>query len=432
MEAIISLLDIPQSHAVLRPLLPSLGNLVHDKSERVRSSALKMLLKVKEIRGIRYYHVVPVSHLTARLSEETRLHHDPRNAISRQLTALMLNSYFPQGPKVSGADQLQRTLTFFHTDPDAAVAFYANLVDLLDKESLVKFIAMLLTCLKSGVEVEQNKKPETTNSKKKRRRSPIQQQECFQESLEPSNIALMTALTETLCIMVESIMPNIDTDFDDECKDLLLERFSEVNFVNILEYFGRLGYEYNDHGSEEASDCLRTFSALLRCMAQLPKETVDCISDFIFASMSSWNQEYYPPHLALSHLAPLCAWGMTPEVIESLARSIQLPFKEESNIFSPLSISLDEPMIEPHRGSNRRQINQSLVVPEQNPCTALAVINMILQGRDPSSNFLKEQILTCENSCASIKSALERGIRLAEKVFVADAVRLFCNPLFLV
>ena len=409
----------------MRPLLPSLGNLVHDKSERVRSSALKMLLKVKEIRGIRYYHVVPVSHLTARLVEETRLHNDARNAISRQLSALMLNSYFPQGPKVSGADQLQRTLTFFHTDPDAAVAFYANLIDLLEMEPLVKFIAMLLTCLKSTFEVEQAKLPATTKSKKKRRRSPNQQQQNSEDKLEPSNTILMTALTETLCIMGESIMPTLDADCNAEYKDFLLERFSEVNFVNILEYLGRLGSEYSNRQREEADDCLRTFSALLRCLAQLPKQTVDRISNFIYGSMSSWNQDYRSPHLVLSHLAPLCAWGMTPEVAEALSRSIHLPFNDESNIFSPLSISLDESMALRRVSTSRRKSNRSLAIPEQDPWTALAVINMILQSRDPTSTFLKEQILKCEKSCASIKSALERGITLAEKVFVADVVSPF-------
>ncbi|CAJ1927766.1 unnamed protein product [Cylindrotheca closterium] len=421
LEAIISLLDIPQSHAVLRPLLPSLGNLVHDKSERVRSSALKMLLKVKEIRGIRYFHVVPVSHLTARLSEETRLHHDPRNAISRQLTALMLNSYFPQGPNVSGADQLQRTLTFFHTDPDAAVAFYANLVDLLDMKPLVKFIAMLLTCLKSAVEVEQAKVSESAKSKKKRRRSPIQEQEGgATEKLVPSNIAFMEALTETLCIMVESIMPRTSADCDDDCNNLLLQQFSDVGFVNILVYFGQLGSELHDYRCEEASGCLRTSSSLLRCMSHLPKETVDGIADFVFASMTSWNQEYQPPHLVLSHLAPLCVWGMTVEVTETLARSIQVPFKDENNIFSPLSISLDETATAHRRTSIQRQSSHSTIIPEQDPYTALEVINTILQSSDPSSTFLKDQILTCEKSCASIKLALERGIALAEKVFQAD------------
>lgn len=418
-------MDIPQSHAVLRPLLPSLGNLVHDKSERVRFSTVRMLLKVKEIRGIRYYHVVPVSHLTARLSEETRLHHDPRNTISRQLTALMLNSYFPQGPKVSGADQLQRTLTFFHTDPDAAVAFYANLVDLLDKEPLVKFIAMLLSCLKSAVEVEQAKMTQFSKTKKKRRRSPIQlQREDITEILEPSNIAFMVALTETLCIMVESLMPRISRDCDEECKDLLLQRFREADFVNILEYFGQLGSEFHDHQSEEASDCLRTFSALLRCMSQLPKETVDGIADFVFVSMGSWNQDYQPPHLVLSYLAPLCVWGKTLEVAESLARSIQLPFKDENNIFSPLSISFDETKTERRSSSSRRQSNHSMVIPEQDPYTALEVINRILLGNDPSSTFLKDKMMTCEQSCAAIKSALESGITLAEKVFQADVVRV--------
>ena len=64
------LLEAEESHAVLRALLPSIGNLIHDKVERVRLATVKLLLQVKKIKSIKYYHVVPVEHLQARLAEE--------------------------------------------------------------------------------------------------------------------------------------------------------------------------------------------------------------------------------------------------------------------------------------------------------------------------------------------------------------------------
>mmetsp|Transcript_21473 Transcript_21473/g.38966 ORF Transcript_21473/g.38966 Transcript_21473/m.38966 type:complete len:243 (+) Transcript_21473:300-1028(+) len=58
-QAISLLLEAEESHAVLRVLLPSIGNLMHDKVECVRLATVKLLLQVKKIRGIKYYHVVP-------------------------------------------------------------------------------------------------------------------------------------------------------------------------------------------------------------------------------------------------------------------------------------------------------------------------------------------------------------------------------------
>jgi condensin-2 complex subunit G2 len=59
-HAICLLVEAEESHAALRALLPSIGNLIHDKVERVRLATIKLLLQVKKIRGIKYYHVYEI------------------------------------------------------------------------------------------------------------------------------------------------------------------------------------------------------------------------------------------------------------------------------------------------------------------------------------------------------------------------------------
>jgi condensin-2 complex subunit G2 len=247
LEAATALLEAPQSHAVLRALLPSLGNLIHDKAERVRLAAVKMLRRIKQIPGIRFYHVVPVDHLTARLSEEKRLHQgNPRNAVAKELTALMLNSYFPQGTNVSGADQLQRTLTFLLTDSSAALVFYANLVDHLEVESITKFIVMMLACLKSAVNVDQAQQvteQSQANSKKRRRRGASSENDQTTENsnknlMSASNTSLMAGLSENICVLWESIEPMLSADDENQpSKDLLTKIFAEAHLANILSHF---------------------------------------------------------------------------------------------------------------------------------------------------------------------------------------------------
>lgn len=429
LEAISNLLVAPQSHAVLRALLPSMGNLIHDKTARVRLAAVKMLLKVKETRGIRFYHVVPVDHLTARLSEERRLHENPRNPIAKELTCLLLSSYFPQGSNVSGADQLKRTLTFFLTDPSAAFVFYANLVDILDVESVVKFIVMLLTCLKSAVDTDQADKVRASKMQKKRRRQGQQTDDVDAagkpQNLSASNTALMVALAETISMLVESAMPLLKAEGESPCNALLLARFGEIDFINILTHFEQMSAENNSQSDAETdrrTDCMRTSAALLRCMAQLPRETVDGMVEFISSSMAAFGES--PPLLfVLSHLAPLCVWGMTEAVVQMLAASIESAYDGEINLLSPNSLSLGESMGRRRSSTKHGKKSGSISLSCFSPDMAWAVVNQILRGSEQSTEFMRDKILSSEKACSRIETALEQGIVYAERLVLADTVR---------
>ena len=52
-------------------LLPQLTNLIHDHSDRVRASFVDLLCEIKKSRIIRFYDIVPVEHLLARLATGT-------------------------------------------------------------------------------------------------------------------------------------------------------------------------------------------------------------------------------------------------------------------------------------------------------------------------------------------------------------------------
>ena len=204
LQAISILLDAEQSHAVLRALLPSLGNLIHDKVERVRLATVRLLAKIKTMPGIKYYHVVPVDHLLARLAEEGRPPKNLCNPVASGLTNLMMNSYFPQS--VSSADQVKRTLSFLSTDAIAATVFYANLSSHLAVNSVAKLAAMLLKCLVAAVENDQSGK-----GQRKRRRYGSQQDdeeegsEEADDAISAKNTTLMASVAETICCLWQSV-----------------------------------------------------------------------------------------------------------------------------------------------------------------------------------------------------------------------------------
>ena len=212
-HAISLLLEAEESHAVLRALLPSIGNLIHDKVERVRLATIKLLLQVKKIRGIKYYHVVPVEHLQARLAEEGLPPSNPLGPVPSALTELMMNSFCPQGPNVSGADQVKRTIAFLTSDPIAAQVFYSNIASHLSVSSVAKLAAMLLKCLCASVDSEKAKMAELqANDGKKRRRygkpqidEEEEEDESGETTLTAANTPLMAALAKTICCLWESV-----------------------------------------------------------------------------------------------------------------------------------------------------------------------------------------------------------------------------------
>ncbi|XP_015921624.1 condensin-2 complex subunit G2 isoform X1 [Parasteatoda tepidariorum] len=82
------LLENPLTVPTLQNILPKLKNLFDDISSLVRVAFCQLLLCVKRIWGIRYYDIVPLSHLLARMEE------DP--AVSKLIVNLIHNSYFPK------------------------------------------------------------------------------------------------------------------------------------------------------------------------------------------------------------------------------------------------------------------------------------------------------------------------------------------------
>lgn len=146
-QTVTSLLAEYKTHAVIRPLLPSMGNLIHDKTEKVRLAVVHMLLVVKKLRGMKYYHVVPATHLLARLADEGRGRNNPAGPVAQGLTGLLCNSFFPTGSKNTMADVISRTFRLIQDDPSAALVFYRNASTQLSVNSIVKLITALMKCL---------------------------------------------------------------------------------------------------------------------------------------------------------------------------------------------------------------------------------------------------------------------------------------------
>lgn len=196
LTAITMLLDSEESHAVLRALLPSMGNLIHDKVERVRLATVRLLHKIKSVRTIKYYHVVPVMHLIVRLAEEGKPPRNPKNPVASSLTSLMMNSYFPL--EMDGVTQMKRSLSLLKTDPLAASVFYTNLPTHMPVNSCTKLVAMLLKCISGVVEASTEHMDDDSDE------SDVDDSN-KENGLMASNVVLMATITDTINTLWEAV-----------------------------------------------------------------------------------------------------------------------------------------------------------------------------------------------------------------------------------
>lgn len=395
-----TLLQAPESHAVLRPLLPSLGNLIHDKVERVRVAAVGLLSAIKKTPGIKYYHVVPVEHLTSRLTA------DPHNAVASGITALLLNSYFPS----CGSEQITRCLKFLTNDPAAAAVFYNHVAAHLPTHAVVQLAVMLVQCLQSAIETDCKQQ-----AKHKRRKGVVEEGENDDDEenlLSAADTPLMANVTETICTLWESIQGDLEHQV--ECYQFLLENFSGNILTDALTHFERKA-----RNEEVRDDCHRTCAAILRLAGCLPASAVPEMMDRISVVLEKCKKS--PP---TAHLALFCVWGRADAVASSLAAAIESEFEGNHELLfaSPEANSKK-------RKSGRSGRRQTMGVPHLPSELALQVVGDILRGADPSNKAARWAILESDVACLALEQALQRGTKHAERLLERDSVSTYLHRL---
>jgi condensin-2 complex subunit G2 len=431
------LLENPHSHGVLRPLLPSLGNLIHDKVEKVRLTAARMLHSIGKA-GIRYDNVVPVEHLTSRLEEEG--HRNATGSIASALTSLLLDFYLPQGPAVTGTDVMERTLPFLEHYPAAAKFFYANLVHHLPIEAVVKLVSMLLLCLNAAVEKEQEqdikKKSQQQQQKPRGRKSRrLSTSESDAENsnnsddagsaLSASHISLMATLVEVIGILWQSIEFDLYHQPQNAvCKDFLLGKFSGPTLTNLLTHFASKAAATTCENRTRRDDYHRTCTAILHCAGLMPPDMVDGLVPSVVSVLNSVSQgdcDRQQQGSIAPYLALFCHWNMVEEVASSLASSIEAFFENDRS--SLFSCSTSGPRRRKTRRSDNKQKQQpDDVVPRLPSRVALEGLRDIMRGSDPNTIAARESILGSPTSSNVIGASLERGLQHAERLFGPDSI----------
>ncbi|KAL0343498.1 UNVERIFIED_CONTAM: hypothetical protein Sangu_1237200 [Sesamum angustifolium] len=113
-NGVIYLLGNPQSHEVLKVLLPRLGNLIMDSASAVRAAVADLLLLSNDIRNFHFHKVVSIDILVSTLANDQPL-------VARKITKLLMPSYFPS--KVMEEEACKRMITLIKRSPTAGARF---------------------------------------------------------------------------------------------------------------------------------------------------------------------------------------------------------------------------------------------------------------------------------------------------------------------
>ncbi|EGD83553.1 hypothetical protein PTSG_04158 [Salpingoeca rosetta] len=144
------ILDNPLSRMTMKGLLPHVSASLHDTSRRVRAAFLDMLIAIRPIKNIRFFDVVSVDHLLARLELE-----DATNAT--KIVQLLASSFFPLGA-AGDEERITRCIELQRNYPLACRHFFMLLlhtdVAVTDAARFIVILANYIVHADSGADEE--------------------------------------------------------------------------------------------------------------------------------------------------------------------------------------------------------------------------------------------------------------------------------------
>ncbi|KAF9621200.1 hypothetical protein IFM89_016694 [Coptis chinensis] len=114
LNGIIYLLGNPQTHEILKVLLPRLGHLILDSVLSVRAAFVDLLLTLSDMPTFQFHKVVGLDGLLSTLS-------DDQPAVAQKITRLLIPSYLPSN--VSMEESCRRFVTLVKRSPMAGARF---------------------------------------------------------------------------------------------------------------------------------------------------------------------------------------------------------------------------------------------------------------------------------------------------------------------
>lgn len=293
-KGLITLVDNHLCHLMLKPILPQLQNHIHDTSEKVRVAMVNLLLKVKGIRAIKFWEVVPVEHLLARLEVDTA-------PVVRRLMTLLFPSFLPLDK--SEQEQIPRCVALIQTNPGAARVFFRNAQHFMDLQQTADYMITLcrkiLECIRDErirQESHDNSLSDTQNSEE-------------EEDLTVHNTAVMKGFIEILVILWYNISTKLQETRHKKIEQDLQQKFC-LAVPEMLKTF------------EDPEISL----AVILLAGHLPSSSVPVLSRSCLSKLKKMTTETEESHYG-SLLEAKCKWNKMADLLELLQEWISAGFR---------------------------------------------------------------------------------------------------------
>ncbi|KAL1073484.1 hypothetical protein V6Z11_D11G224400 [Gossypium hirsutum] len=147
LNGIIYLLGNPQSHEILKVLLPRLGHLMLDNVLSVRVAMVDLLLLLKDIRTFQFNKVIGLEVLLHKLASD-------QSPVAQKIVRLLMPSYFPARLDVEEA--CDRCVTLMKRSPLAGARFCEfALSEGASPKSMMELVKVFISLLLSNAKLEE-------------------------------------------------------------------------------------------------------------------------------------------------------------------------------------------------------------------------------------------------------------------------------------
>ncbi|XP_048765257.2 condensin-2 complex subunit G2-like isoform X2 [Ostrea edulis] len=301
-KGLTGLIDNHLCHLMLKPILPQLQKHIHDTSEKVRVAMVNLLLKVKGVRSIKFWEVVPVEHLLARLETDSA-------PVVRRLMTLLFPSFLPLDK--SEQEQIPRCVALIQTNPGAARMFFRYTQNFMDVQQTASYMICLcrkiLECIRDGrgrTEGEDNSLNGTESSEE-------------EEDLSVHNTPVMKGFIEIIVIMWYNISSRLQ-----ESKHKKIEQDLQQKFCLAV------------------PEMLKTFEdpeislAVILLAGHLPPSSVPILSRSCLSKLKKMTSDTEESHYGCL-LEAMCKWNKGADILELIQEWITAGFrggKKESTV----------------------------------------------------------------------------------------------------
>eukprot|EP01135_Chromosphaera_perkinsii_P006883 Nk52_evm38s621 gene=Nk52_evmTU38s621 len=382
------LLDNHLCVPLLKTYLAQVKNLIHDSSEKVRNAFISLLLTVKNIKSIKYYHVVPIKHLLSRLELETS------SALQKKIASLLLNSYYPVNK--TGEDKVTRCIALAATNAGACRQFYKVLPAILsDDRDLPKFFLLLCECLSVSIE---NDNCEKSGSQS-------------ESALSLDDMDIIEGVLDVMAILLEGLAKQLKKRCNAKVYSKIIEKLkSDIPLFRT---------KFTSQAANEA---------ILHMLAHLPESCLSSFDKQMVQSLTALESD-----AKVCEFGPivdcLCGWKYQQKLFELIDTSLEHMFadtsQESANIKSKRAKSRkgDGKENVPQKNHNAQKDNplkdkKSSALPQAK--VALQVLNYMLLSEQNRNYLLNDAELV-----GSLLCTLRRSMKVVkEKLYDRSILEL--------